>query len=82
MARSKAIDDQVVAIVNYQSAKRRAENGLRDLGPLLISEATSKISLRALSRRVGLSATYLSNVANRKITMSHKAFLRVAKELK
>lgn len=50
---------------------------LSDCGSGIIAEARKSISLRELGRRTGLSATYLSQVATKKIVISPEAFLKV-----
>jgi len=46
-------------------------------GSKVIKKACNSISLRELGRRTGLSPTYLSQVATKKIVISPEAFLKV-----
>lgn len=46
-------------------------------GSKVIKKACDNISLRELARKTGLSPTYLSQVATKKIVISPEAFLKV-----
>ena len=46
-------------------------------GSRIIRQVCGRISLRELSRRTGLSPTYLSQVATKKTVISPEAFLKV-----
>lgn len=48
-------------------------------GSKVIRKACDSVSLRELGRRTGLSPTYLSQVATKKIVISPEAFLKVHK---
>ena len=50
-------------------------------GPALIEAATEGCSLRELSRRCGLSVTYLSLVKNGHQAISPSAYVRVAQSM-
>jgi hypothetical protein len=78
----KEIDTQVAEILKYKMLKRRLDENLRKHGPKLIQEALSRMSMRALARRVGLSSTYLSRVNTSQVVLSKESFLRIAKELR
>jgi hypothetical protein len=46
-------------------------------GSKVIKAACNSISLRELGRRTGLSPTYLSQIATKKIVISPEAFLKI-----
>jgi len=46
-------------------------------GSVLVNAICEKISLRELSRKTGLSPTYISLVANGRTTISPEAFLKI-----
>lgn len=46
-------------------------------GAVLVSNICEKISMRELSRKTGLSPTYISLVVNGKTTISPEAFLKI-----
>jgi hypothetical protein len=50
---------------------------LKKAGQQAVSEVVERISLREAAKRVGLSATYLSQVKNGRAAISPRAFYRV-----
>jgi hypothetical protein len=79
---AKSVGDQETLVANYFTMKKCVDIGLKTYGPKLVHEATQKMSMRAFSKRVGLSIGYLSMVASGKTVISKKAYLRIAKELR
>lgn len=68
----------VERVTNWIDEGNEINEGLSFKGPELIAELTATISLRELSRRSGFSPTYLSLVANGKVTISPNAFVKLA----
>lgn len=75
------VDHFVDRVVNWIDEGEVVRAGLAYEGPRLIRRLTRDISLRKVARRTGLSATYLSLVANGRAVISPKAFLKLAKRL-
>lgn len=82
MPRNREVDNQVAEILYFKTLQRRLSVNLKKNGPALINSALERMSLRALAKRVDLSPTYLSRVANNHANLSKEAFLRIAKELR
>lgn len=68
----------VERVTNWIDEGKVINDGLSMHGPDLIARLTRTISLRELARRTGLSPTYLSQVANAKVTISPGAFVQIA----
>lgn len=68
-------------IHHFLETKKMAIWICRQHGPQLIDGATATISLRELSRKTGLSITYLSLAKTGKTVLSPAAFLKIANEV-
>jgi hypothetical protein len=77
--RKQELKSMVGLIEKSIEAKRTAEKLLFQFGPGAIEGATESMSLRELSRKTGLSITYLSLAKNGKCVLSPSAFLKIAK---
>lgn len=67
-------------IAKHRIAERDIDYDLTVQGRILIKLLTDKCgwSLRELARKSGLSPTYLSQVANGRVRISHGAYCRIA----
>lgn len=72
----------VERITNWIDEGNVIHEGLAYEAPKLVAQITRCISLRELARRTGLSATYLSQVANGHVVISPGAFVKIAAEHK
>lgn len=68
------------AIMEHKEQTKVINGFLKSYGPSLVREAVKRCgSLRATSRAVGLSPTYLSRVATKGQQISQGAYLSLAK---
>ena len=68
----------VERVTNWIDEGAIINEGLSICGPQLIAKLTRGISLRELARQTGLSPTYLSLVANAKVTISPGSFVKLS----
>lgn len=69
------------AVAGWIKSGERVRQSLKSKGPLVVKQACATKSLRELSRRAGLSPTYLSRVATGQAVISPGAFLKVVGEI-
>lgn len=81
MARLTEFERLRRSLLHLDALQMHAQNSLQFAGPQLIAVLTMDKSLRRVAKNSGLSPTYLSQVAGRKIVISKGAYLSLMEVL-
>lgn len=75
-------DKTAELLARYETMGLAVDAALHHVGPELVVHGVCVFgSLRKLAKAIGLSPTYLSQVRNRKLTISGKSFTRLYEAL-